>query len=303
MVGHPGMRRRSLAAYVLLLAGMLAGLFGCQSGSGGRVVVGSKNFTEQIVLAEVIAQQIEARTNLKVEKRLNLGGTLLAQQALVSGEIDLYPEYTGTALTGVLGEQPSGDAAEVYRRVKEGYASRFGLEVGPPLGFSNTFAMVVRGEDAARWKLRTISDVGARAPEWRLGCGYEFKERPDGYDGWAKLYGLRFREAPRVMDLGLLYRALEQKQVDIVAGNSTDGVIAAMKLVVLEDDRHYFPPYQAVPIVRSEALERYPELRAALDSLAGKISDDEMRRLNYAVDGERRDVREVVAEFRRSKGL
>jgi len=303
MGGHPRMRRRSLAANVLLLAGMLAGQSGCQSGSSGRIVVGSKNFTEQIVLAELLAQQIEARTSLKVEKRLNLGGTLLAQQALVSGEIDLYPEYTGTALTGVLGEQPSGDAAEVYRRVKEGYAGRFGLEVGPPLGFSNTFAMVVRGEDAARWKLRRISDVAARAPEWRLGCGYEFKERPDGYAGWVKHYGLRFREAPRVMDLGLLYRALEEKQVDIVAGNSTDGVISALNLVVLADDRGYFPPYQAVPILRKATLDRYPELRGVLDSLAGKITEEEMRRMNYAVDGQQRNVREVVAEFRRTKGL
>jgi len=303
MSGRSIMRRLGAVVCALLLIGTLYALSGCRWFGGKRVVVGSKNFTEQIVLAELLAQQIEARTGLKVEKRLNLGGTLLAQQALLAGEIDLYPEYTGTALTGVLGEQPSGDAAEVFERVKQGYASQFGLTVGPPLGFNNTFAMVVRGEDAARWKLRAISDVAARAPEWRLGCGYEFKERPDGYDGWVKLYGLRFREAPRVMDLGLLYRALEQKQVDIVAGNSTDGVIAAMKLVVLEDDRHYFPPYQAVPIVRSEALERHPELRAVLDSLAGKISDDEMRRLNYAVDGERRDVREVVAEFRRSKGL
>ena len=303
MRGQRRMCERSLSACVLLLTAILVELSGCQSGSAGRVVVGSKNFTEQIVLAEVIAQQIEARTSLKVEKRLNLGGTLLAQQALVSGEIDLYPEYTGTALTGVLGEQPTGDAAEVYQRVKEGYASRFGLVVGPPLGFNNTFAMVVRGEDAARWKLQKISDVAARAPGWRLGCGYEFKERPDGYNGWIKRYGLRFREVPRVMDLGLLYRALEEKQVDIVAGNSTDGVISASKLVVLVDDRGYFPPYQAAPILRAETLDRHPELRGVLDSLAGKITEEEMRRMNYAVDGQQRNVRDVVTEFRRGKGL
>jgi len=303
MAGARGLLGRRFAASVLLLASIAVGLTGCGSGRADRILVGSKNFTEQIVLAELLAQQIEARTGLKVEKRLNLGGTLLAQQALESGEIDLYPEYTGTALTGVLGEQPSGDAAEVYRRVKEGYASRFGLEVGPPLGFSNTFAMVVRGEDAVRWKLGKISDIGARAPEWRLGCGYEFKERPDGYAGWIKLYGLRFREAPRVMDLGLLYRALEEKQVDIVAGNSTDGVIAALNLVVLADDRSYFPPYQAVPIVRKAVLDRHPELQGALESLAGKVTEQEMQRMNYAVDGQQRSVRDVVAELRRAKGL
>jgi osmoprotectant transport system substrate-binding protein len=191
----------------------------------------------------------------------------------------------------------------VYKRVRDEYARRCGLEVLPPLGFNNTFAMVVRGDDARRLHLTALSQVAALAPEWRLGVGYEFMERPDGYQGLAKTYNLKFREAPRLMDLGLLYRALKDKQVDIAAGNSTDGLIAALDLSVLEDDRGYFPPYEAVPIVRADSLARVPALRAALLSLAGKISEAEMRRMNYAVDGERREARDVVREFLKSRGL
>ncbi len=276
---------------------------GCRAGRERRIVIGSKNFTEQIVLAELLAQVIEARTGLQVERRLNLGGTLICQQALRAGEIDLYVEYTGTALTAVLGQVPSSDRAAVYERVKKAYRERFGFEVTEPLGFNNTFAMVIRGEDARQLKLRAISDIAPYAPRWRAGFGYEFMERPDGFRGLVQTYQLRFAETPRVMDLGLIYRALKEKQVDIVAGNSTDGVIAALDLAVLEDDRHYFPPYEAVPVVRRQSLERHPEMRSALHALAGQISEAEMRRLNYAVDGERRDVPQVVREFLRGKGL
>ena len=266
-------------------------------------MIGSKNFTEQIVLAELLAQVIAAHTGLHVERRLNLGGTLICQQALRAGEIDLYVEYTGTALTAVLGESPSSDRAAVYDRVRKAYRERFGFEVTEPLGFNNTFAMVVRGDDARHLKLRTISDIAPYAPRWRAGFGYEFMERPDGFRGLVQTYQLRFAEKPRIMDLGLIYRALKEKQVDIVAGNSTDGVIAALDLVVLEDDRHYFPPYEAVPVVRRQSLERHPEMRDALHTLAGQISEEEMRRLNYAVDGERRDVPQVVREFLRGRNL
>jgi osmoprotectant transport system substrate-binding protein len=217
--------------------------------------------------------------------------------------LDLYPEYTGTALTAILGEQPSSDAAAVYETVRKAYHDRFGLEVGPPLGFNNTFAIVVRGEDASHLHLRTISDLLPLAGTWRAGFGYEFMERPDGYPGLAKAYGLHFASQPRIMDLGLLYRALQEKQVDVVAGNSTDGLIATLGMVVLEDDRHYFPPYQAVTITRGAALRQHPELRAALDALGGKISEDEMRRMNYAVDGQHGDVATVVRDFRQAHNL
>jgi osmoprotectant transport system substrate-binding protein len=276
---------------------------GCHSRSRRKLVIGSKFFTEQVVLAELLAQHIEARMGIPVERKTNLGGTLLVHKALLAGDLDLYVEYTGTALTAVLGETPQGDSTAVYQRVKQEYARRFGLVVTEPLGFENTFAMVIRGEDAKREHLMKMSDIMPLAPHWRVGVGYEFLERPDGFRGWSERYGLHFAEAPRVMDLGLLYRALVDKQVDIVAGNSTDGLIEALGLVALEDDRHYFPPYDAVPIVREDTLRRFPQLRATLADLAGKITAQDMRRMNYEMDGRHRDVEEVVREFRAAKGL
>jgi glycine betaine/choline ABC-type transport system substrate-binding protein len=261
------------------------------------IVIGSKNFSEQVLLAELVAQHLEARMGVPIERKVNLGGTLICHQALRAGKIDLYVEYTGTALTAILDQKPSGDPAEVYRRVKEIYAQQFDLEWTEPLGFNNTFAIVVRGEDARRLGLKTISDAAAHAPEWRAGFGYEFMERPDGFAGLARTYGLQFGQPPRTMELGLLYRALKEKQVDFVAGNSTDGVIAALDLVVLEDDRKSFPPYEAAPVVRRATLARHPNLRGALAELGGKIDEVEMRRMNAAVDGEKRDPRQVAREF------
>jgi len=275
----------------------------CTTPSRPQLVVSSKFFTEQVLLAELLAQHIEARTGIPVRRKSNLGGTLLVQKAILSGEVDLYVEYTGTALTAVLGEKPEGDSSAVYRRVKDEYARRFGLEVTEPLGFANSFAIVVRGDDASNERLSKISDVVPLAPRWRAGVGYEFLERPDGYRGWTERYGLQFGKDPSVLDLGLLYRALVERKVDIVAGNSTDGLIDALGLVPLQDDRHYFPPYDAVPIVRHAALEKFPQLRAALADLAGKISEEEMRRLNRQVDADQRDVAVVVREFRATKGL
>jgi glycine betaine/choline ABC-type transport system substrate-binding protein len=283
------------------LAGILAG---CRRSQPDTITIGSKFFTEQVVLAELLAQHIEARTGLHVIRKTNLGGTLLCHKALLSGDLDLYVEYTGTALTGVLNDSPgTDDAATIYKRVQHGYADRFSLEVTEPLGFENTFAMVVRGDDARRYGLHTISDMVPLAPHWRAGFGYEFLERPDGYLGWSRRYSLHFVAQPSVMDLGLIYRALVEKKVDVVAGNSTDGLISALDLVPLADDRHYFPPYDAVPVVRRDALARLPQLRAALADLAGKISADDMRRLNAAVDAGQRDPVAVVREFREIKGL
>lgn len=294
--------RRSFAilAAFLFVTGFLAA---CKSAGKKKLVVGSKFFTEQVVLAELLAQHIEARTGIPVERKTDLGGTLLIHKAMLAGDLDLYVEYTGTALTAVLGEVPKGDSNATYQRVKEQYAQRFGLEVTEPLGFENTFAMVVRSEDSEKLHLKNMSDLAAIAPKWRAAVGYEFLERPDGFQGWSQTYGLKFAETPRVMDLGLLYRALTQHQADIVAGNSTDGLIEALHLVPLNDDRHYFPPYDAVPIVRRGALEQNPQLRAALADLAGKITAEDMRRMNAAVDAGQRDVRAVVREFRESHAL
>jgi osmoprotectant transport system substrate-binding protein len=276
---------------------------GCKR-SQPHIAIGSKFFTEQVVLAELVAQHIEARTGLHVERKTNLGGTLLCQKALLAGELDLYVEYTGTALTAVLAEAPgSDDSATICRRVKDAYARRFNLDITEPLGFANSFAMVVRQNDAQKFALRKMSDLATVAPKWRIGVGYEFLERVDGFKGWSAKYGLRFAETPREMDLGLLYRALVTGQVDVAAGNSTDGLIETLKLVPLEDDRHYFPPYDAVPVVRHQTLEKFPELRAALADLGGKITEEEMRRMNAQVDAEQKDPAEVVKAFREQRGL
>jgi len=295
--------RRSLLCFLYLLSVLsLLSLAGCKP-KQPHLTIGSKFFTEQVILAELLAQHIEARTGIHVDRKSNLGGTLLCQKALLSGDLDLYVEYTGTALTAVLNESPSRDPRDVYNRVKQGYAQRFHLEVTEPLGFENTFAMVVRGEDAQRLNLRNTSDIVPFAPKMRAGFGYEFLERPDGFRGWSQLYGLHFAAPPSVMDLGLIYRAMVDKKVDIVAGNSTDGLIDALHLVPLVDDKHYFPPYDAVPIVRRDALTKFPQLRAALADLANKISAEEMRHLNSEVDANQRDPAAVVRAFRASKSL
>jgi osmoprotectant transport system substrate-binding protein len=294
--------QRSLRLCVIFLL-LPCLLYGCRKNQTPHLTIGSKFFTEQVILAEILAQHIEARTGIQVDRKSNLGGTLLCQKALLAGDLDLYVEYTGTALTAVLNESPSADSHEVYNRVRQGYAQRFNLEVTEPLGFENTFAMVVRGDDAQRLHLRNTSDIVPYAPKMRAGFGYEFLERPDGFRGWSQLYGLRFAASPSVMDLGLIYRALVDKKVDIVAGNSTDGLIEALHLISLVDDKHYFPPYDAVPIVRRDALAKFPQLHGALSDLANKISAEEMRHLNSEVDANQRDPALVVRAFRASKSL
>jgi osmoprotectant transport system substrate-binding protein len=285
-----------------LAISLLVPLAACGPPRADTIVVGSKNFTEQLVLGEIIAQQIEAHTRLHVERRFYLWGTYICQQAILAGRIDVYPEYTGTALTAILKLKPEGDPGAVLERVRNEYAKKFHLVVGKPFGFNNSFALVVRGSDARRLHLRTISDAVPYARNWRAGFGYEFMERPDGYPSLERVYGLHFASI-RMMDLGLLYRALLDHQVDLVVGNATDGLLAARDLAVLRDDKQDFPPYQAVPIIRSQVLAQHPALGPVLDALAGKITEEDMRRLNYAVEGEHRNVREVVHEFLLAKQL
>ena len=298
--------------YFLCLLNLIYFATACHKAPQSKITIGSKFFTEQVILAELLAQHIESKTGIPVIRKTNLGGSLLVHKALLAGELDLYVEYTGTALTAVLNESPnsySQDVAQndysnaVYARVKQLYSDRFQLEVTEPLGFENTFAMVIRGDDAKNLHLQKISDIAPVAPRWRAGVGYEFLERPDGFPGWSARYNLHFAESPKVMDLGLIYRALVDHQVDIVAGNSTDGLIDSLGLVALEDDRHYFPPYDAVPIVRQSTLAQFPQLRAALADLAGKLSAADIRRLNYAVDAQHQDAPAVVRQFRSSNGL
>jgi osmoprotectant transport system substrate-binding protein len=289
----------------ILLIPLIASLFlsACGPAREDPIVVGSKNFPEQAILGEIFAQRLEKKTHLRVERRFYLAGSFICQQAILSGRIDLYPEYTGTALTAILKEKPQGAREQVYERVKSEYDRRFHLALGPPLGFNDTFAIEIRGEDARRLHLQTISQAAAYTPHWRAGFGYEFMERPDGYKGLAATYGLRFAEPPRIMDLGLLNRALKEKQVDLIAGNTTDGLIPTLDLFVLQDDRNYFPPYEAVAVIREPTVARHPEVAQALAELAGKISDQEMLQMNYAVEGQHRDIKDVVREFLEKKGL
>jgi osmoprotectant transport system permease protein len=289
------MRRIAFAAIVVLVIVGLGFLWSSRNGSKtDKVVIGSKDFTESALLAEMVAQMLEAH-GVVVERRFELGGNL-PHDALVNGTLDLYPEYTGTAYTAILHHKPISDPRVVYDQVKQEYAANFKVELSPPLGFENTFAILIRGEDARKLNLKTISDAAAHTNTWRAGFGQDFMSRADGYPGFSKAYGLNFAEV-REMDLSLTYIALSSRQVDLIAANSTEGRIATLDLFQLADDRHYFPPYEAVYLVRQDTLARVPALREVLAKLANAISTDEVRRLNYEIDGNRRDPKEVIREW------
>jgi osmoprotectant transport system substrate-binding protein len=294
------MMRRAVVAIASVLCIFLTS---CSPPRPDRPVIGAKNFTEQVVLGELLSQEIEAKSKLSVERRFYLAGSYICNQALIAGRIDGYVEYTGTALTAILKQPLNRNPEAVLDTVRRLYAQRYNVTVGPPLGFQNTFAMVIRGDDARRLHLTTLSEAARYTPQWRLGVGYEFQQRPDGLPGLSAAYGLKFAEPPRAMELGLLYRALNARQVDMIAANSTDGPIVEFGLTVLEDDKHYFPPYQAVPLIRDEALREWPQIQVALNALAGKITKENMQAMNEAVDGEHRDPAVVVREFRQKKGL
>ncbi len=290
----------------LIVAAGVHGALGCSRGH--LLTVGSKNFTEQVILGEIVAQHVSLRLSERVDRKLNLGGTLLAHQALVKGDLDLYPEYTGTALTAILKLPLSsikikGGAATVFAKVRAEYLARFNIHWLDPLGFNNTFAMVIRGEDARKYRIETLSDAAGHANGWTLGVGYEFQQRRDGLPGLLRTYKLPLKRSPRTMDLGLLYKALEQKQVDMVAANATDGLLSVLDVKVLKDDKRYFLPYQASLAVRAAALAKRPPLKRALEQLSGLFSDEIMRTLNYQVDGKHQPVNEVAITFLRAAGL
>jgi len=289
--------RRSAAAIAAAVALVVATAVSGVAARRSRdvIVVGSKNFTEQLVLGELVAQSLE-RNGFTVDRRLNLGGTLICERALLTGDIDVYVEYTGTALTAVFHQPIANDSSQVFDTVRELYA-RTGRTLLPPLGFNNTFAILVRGDEARARGLKTIDDAARESPHWRAGFGYEFAERPDGFPGLARTYGFRFPGPPRVMDLTLSYRALASGQVDMIAGDATAGLIKGLDLVQLVDNRHYFPPYDAAPVARAETLLRYPGMRTALDRLAGRVSADDMRAMNYAADVEHHDITRIAASF------
>jgi osmoprotectant transport system substrate-binding protein len=281
--------RRVLSLFLFLLV-----LASCR-GERRSLRVGSKNFSESVLLGEIVAQALEAR-GVKVDRRLNLGGTFVCHRAMVAGELDLYPEYTGTAFTAILQQKPINDAPEVRQQVAREYEKRWHLQWSAPLGFENTFALVVRGDLARRLGLRKISDLAAH-PELRPGFGYEFVEREDGYKGLARAYGLHFEKPPAEMDLGLLYQALASGKVDVVAGNSTDGLIDAIGGVVLEDDRHYFPPYEAAYVARGVTWRTNAAVREVLTRLSGTLSVARMRALNARIDRDKLRPEDVAREF------
>jgi len=301
----PGRRRSAATRIAVATAAMLlaavAGSAGFGPARSNTIVVGSKNFTEQVVLGELLAQTLERR-GIHVTRRLNLGGSFICDRAIRSGDIDAYVEYTGTALAAILKQPVEKNPDASLTSLRNAYG-RSGLSVLAPLGFNNTFAMLVRRADAETLGLNTIDDLRQVETQWRPGFGYEFAERADGYAGLLKAYELRFTTTPRVMELNLVYRALATRQVDVIAGDATSGLIKALELTMLRDNRSYFPPYYAVPIVRSAVLLAHPELREALNDLAGRISEDDMRTMNASVDVEHRDVAATVNDFLRAKLL
>ena len=281
-----------------IIAGLtvLLALTACSTGKRS-IRVGSKNFTEQVVLGEIIAQHLEHRLNQKVERRLNLGGTLLAHGALLSHDIDLYPEYTGTALTAILKDPPDNDPARVLARVRSEYADRFHVDWLDPLGIDNSFAMVVNGADARERHLETLTEAALFPAGWALGVGYEFEQRPDGLAALDRTYHMHWTGNPQTMDLGLLYKALQGNQVSMIAANATDGLLSKLDVKVLADDKHAFPPYQVSIAASQDRLRETPGMREALQELSGKFTNQTMQQLNYQVDGEHRPVSEVAADF------
>jgi osmoprotectant transport system permease protein len=305
----PGRRRALRLAWGLAglaLGAVLALKLLPPAGTGpdaGTVRIGSKSFTEQLILGELLAQEIEASTPLKVRRDFGLGGTGLIHAAVRSGRIDGYVEYTGTAWTTLLEQPPPppdtpDPAQRVFAQTRRLYAERFGLTMFPSLGFENSFAILVRRAEARRLGIATISEAAPHTPGWRAGFGYEFLNRPDGFAGLARRYGLHFARPPQAMDLGLTYRALAEGRVDLIAGDTTNGLIPALDLQQLRDDRHYFPPYDAVPVFHTATLRRRPELVPVIEALAGRISAATMQRLNAQVDLDGLDVAEVVRRWR-----
>lgn len=294
------MKLKKFLALGLLALCLMVSIAACQGG-GDRVVIGSKNFTEQIILGEILAQQIERKTSIKVDRKFNLGGTFVCLTGIQKGELDIYPEYTGTAYTAILKLGAESDPKKTFETVQSRFERDFQLLWTKPFGFNNSFAMVIRGEDARKLNLQTLSQASVQAPKWRAGFGPEFLNREDGFPGLAKTYNLKFASQPKVMDLGLLYRSLQDKQVDIVAGSTTDGLLSTLDLTVLQDDKRYFPPYEAAAVVRRETFQKHPELKEILNQLGGMISDKTMQELNFRVDGKKEDVKQVVQEFLKSK--
>lgn len=286
-----------------LIACLLGNLLAACGGNRPDIIIGSKNFSESVLLGEMLAQHIESRTGLTVGRRLSLGGTFICHQAMLSGDLDIYPEYTGTALAAILEKPVMQDRDAVFQEVASTYRSKFGLQWMKPLGFNNTYAMVVRAEDAERDGLRTISDFAQVSADRTIGFSFEFAERQDGYQGFIETYEMKFNREPKTVDLALIYRALRDGEIDLGVGNSTDGLIPSLNLIILEDDRRYFPPYDAAAVVRQATLDRFPKLKSVVNELGGLFSEPDLQKANLDIDGNHLPVARVAAELLTAKGL
>lgn len=293
------MKKNSWRFFSILV--FLLGTFACSHTAD--FTVGAKNFTEQAILAELVKQYLEAHTPLKIRVKKDLGGTFVCHKAIMAGEIDAYVEYSGTAYTAILKQKNSTDPQEVFELVKKEYEKNWQLLWLPPLGFNNSFAVIVRPDEAKKHGLKNISDLVKVQENFRAGFGYEFMERADGYQGMSRHYGFKFKQNPKIMDLGLLYQALKQHEADVIVGSGTDGLIAKLGLVVLEDDKKYFPPYHASLVLRQVSLKRHPQLKTLLENLSGKISETEMQDLNKQVDSDQQNINSVVKNFLSKKNL
>ncbi|WHH58000.1 glycine betaine ABC transporter substrate-binding protein [Petroclostridium sp. X23] len=293
--------KKKLSVMICLL--LVVGLFAGCSGAGDKtVVIGSKDFTENIILGEMIAQMLEAKTDLKVERKLNMGGTFVNFEALKKGDIDMYADYTGTGLTAQLKMDVINDADKVYDIVQEEFNKQFKLKWLKPFGFNNTYAVAVKEDFANENNVNKVSDLVPLAQDLVFGAEHEFFNRQDGYDGMIEKYGLKFKDVAK-MQVALKYQAIGQGKMDVTDAFATDGQLITYKLKVLEDDKGFFPPYYAAPVVRMDTLEAHPEIEEVLNQLGDQISDDEMQQMNYQADSEGVEIEKVVSDFLKSKGL
>lgn len=266
------------------------------------IKIGSKNFTEQFVVGHMYAEALEA-AGFKVERKINLGSFAVAHGALTKGEIDLYPEYTGTALNNVVKAAAEGGPDGVYATVKAHYEKEFKLTWLKPTGINNGYAIVVRGETAAQHKLKTLSDLAKVSKTLVLGAGPEFLDRKDGIPGLKAVYGMEFKEFKQFSSYPLRYKAFEEKQIDVVNGFATDWQIAAGKYVALDDDKGLFPPYYLAAVVRMDTLEKNPRIRAAIEAVGPHLTNTVMAELNRQVEVDKKEPKAVAAAFLKSKGL
>jgi osmoprotectant transport system substrate-binding protein len=266
------------------------------------VRVGSKNFTEQFIVAEIYAQALE-NAGIKAQTRPNLGATLIAHAALLNGDIDLYPEYTGTAMAHVVKGDLSGSAEQTYETVKNYYEKNLHLTLLEPTHINNGYAIVVLPETAVKYKLKTLSDLGAASKNLSFGAEGSFADRSDGLPGMSRVYGIHFKDFRNLAKLGIRYSALTSKNIDVSFGFTTDWQIAQDRLVVLDDDKHLFPPYYLVPVIRQDTLARNSKIADVLNKVSSLLTNENMRAMNAAVERDKEEPKDVATHFLKEKGI